>query len=223
MLLGASGNVGSCVAELLIRNPMCQRLLVVTRRKAGAFSHPKVSELVVNMDRLEEELAPHAAGMDMALVAFGVGKGTAKLSEEELRKIEVGYPLAFCRAATAGGARIGAVMTAVGADPGSKVRYVRIIGEKERAVQTVGFDFLSIYRPAVILGNTNTPNYLGRLMPWVHWAMPKRYHSIHRTEIAQAMVAQSEQACLALERGDESAGKLKILEYSDMKRFVREG
>jgi hypothetical protein len=194
----------------------------VNRRKTGALSHPKVSKLVVNMDRLEEELAPHAKGMDMALVAFGVGKGTANMSEEELRKIEVGYPMAFCRAAKAGGARVGAVMTAVGANPGSKVKYVRIIGEKERAVQTVGFDFLSIYRPAVILGNSNTPNYLGRLMPWLHWAMPTKYHSIHKGEIAQAMVAQSEQAYFALEHGDQSAlGKLKILEYSGMKRFVR--
>jgi hypothetical protein len=29
--------------------------------------------VVVNMDRLEEELVPHARGVDIALAAFGVG------------------------------------------------------------------------------------------------------------------------------------------------------
>jgi len=34
--------------------------VVVMRRKTDAFADPKVSEVVVNMDRLEEEVAPHA-------------------------------------------------------------------------------------------------------------------------------------------------------------------
>ena len=53
--------------------------------------------------RLEEEVAPHAKGVDVALAAFGVGKGSAKMPEEEVRKIEVACSQAFCRAAKAGG------------------------------------------------------------------------------------------------------------------------
>jgi len=34
--------------------------MVVTRRKTDAFAAPKFSGVVVNMDRLEEEVAPHA-------------------------------------------------------------------------------------------------------------------------------------------------------------------
>jgi hypothetical protein len=41
------------------------------------------------MDKLEEELAPHAKGVDIALAAFGVGKGSAKMADEEVRKIEI--------------------------------------------------------------------------------------------------------------------------------------
>jgi hypothetical protein len=43
------------------------------------------------MDRLEEEVAPHALGVDVALAAFGVRKGSAKMPEEA-RKIEIAYP-----------------------------------------------------------------------------------------------------------------------------------
>ena len=86
ILLGATGNVGGRIVRLLIENPLCKKLVVVTRRKT-VFADPKVSEVVVNMDRLEEELAPHAQGVDVALAAFGVGKGSAKMPENEVRKI----------------------------------------------------------------------------------------------------------------------------------------
>jgi uncharacterized protein YbjT (DUF2867 family) len=160
ILLGATGNVGGRIVQLLIKNPLCKKVVVVTRRKMDAFADPKVSEVVVNMDRLEEEVAPHAQGVDVALAAFGVGKGSAKMPEEEVRKIEIAYPQAFCRAAKAGGARVCGVMTATGADPGSGMKYTKIIGEKEKAVESVKFDFLGVYRPAVILGNSNTPGVL---------------------------------------------------------------
>ena len=95
IVLGATGNVGGRIVQLLIENPLCKKVVVVTRRKTDAFADPKVSEVVVNMDRLEEEVAPHAQGVDVALAAFGVGKGSAKMPEEEVRKIEVAYPQAF--------------------------------------------------------------------------------------------------------------------------------
>src|ERR1700759_2453821 len=95
IVLGATGNVGRRIVHLLIRNPLCGKVVVVTRRKTDAFADPKVSEVVVDMDRLEEEIAPHAQGVDVALVAFGVGKGTAKMRDEEVRKIEIAYPQAF--------------------------------------------------------------------------------------------------------------------------------
>ena len=116
------------------------------------------------------------------------------------------------------------VMTAVGADPEARVKYTKIIGEKEKAVESVKFDFLGIYRPAVILGNSNTPGALGYVMPLLHWAMPSKYHSIHKNDLARAMVAQSEQAFLAIAHGNAPQGPiLKILEYKEMGPFFLKG
>jgi hypothetical protein len=67
----------------LIKNPLCKKLVVITRRKTDVFAAPKVFNVVVNMDRLEEEVAPYAQGVHVALAAFGVGKGSAKMPEEE--------------------------------------------------------------------------------------------------------------------------------------------
>ena len=224
IVLGATGNVGGRIVQLLIQSSLCKKVVVVTRRKTDAFADSKVSEVVVNMDRLEVEVAPHALGVDVALAAFGVGKGSAKMAEEEVRKIEVAYSQAFCRAARTAGARVCAVMTAVGADPAAGIKYAKIIGEKEKAVESVKFDFLGVYRPAVILGNSNTPDVLGYVMRLLQWAMPSKYHSIHKNDLARAMVAQSEQAFLAIAQGSApKKATVKILEYKDMEPFFVKG
>ncbi len=91
MLLGATGNVGRHILHLLVESPLCKRVIVVTRRHAE-LANPKVRQVVVNMDRLAEELAPHARDVDIALAAFGVGKGSAKMADEEVRTMEISVP-----------------------------------------------------------------------------------------------------------------------------------
>ncbi len=86
IVLGATGNVGGRIVQLLIQSSLCKKVVVVTRRKTDAFADSKVSEVVVNMERLEVEVAPHAQGVDVALAAFGVGKGSAKMPDEEVRR-----------------------------------------------------------------------------------------------------------------------------------------
>jgi uncharacterized protein YbjT (DUF2867 family) len=224
MLLGATGNVGGRILHLLVQSPLCKKVVVVTRRNVAELANPKVQQVVVNMDALEEELAPHAKGVDIALAAFGVGKGSAKMADEEVRTIEITYPTAFASAARAGGARVLAMMTAAGADSRSSTKYLRNIGDKEQQSKALTFDFLGLYRPAVILGNSNTPPALGFVMPLFDWALPSRYHSIHKNDLARAMVAQSEQAFLVLAQGKSpEVPAVKILEYEEMEPFFVAG
>ncbi len=224
MLLGATGNVGGRILRLLVQSPLCRQVVVVTRRPVAELANPKVLPVVVNMDRLADELAAHATGVHIAFAAFGVGKGSAQMADEEVRTIEITYPTAFASAARAGGARVLAMMTAVGANARSSNKYLRNIGDKERKSEELGFEFLGLYRPAVILGNSNTPSALGAVMPLVHWAMPSRFHSIHKNDVARAMVAQSEQAFLALSKNSGPATPVvKTLEYADMKPFFVPG
>ena len=114
------------------------------------------------------------------------------------------------------------IMTAAGADPAAGTKYAKIIGEKEKAVESLKFDFLGVFRPAVILGNSNTPGVLGYFMPLLHWAMPSKYHSIHKDDLARAMVTQSEQAFFVIARGNAPReATVKILEYKEMELFFQ--
>src|SRR6476469_1010763 len=105
-LLGATGNVGGRILHLLVQSPQCSKVVVVTRRHVAELANPKVQQVVVNMDRMADELALHGNGVDIAFAAFGVGRGSAKMADEEVRRVEIAYPTTFAAAAKAGGARV---------------------------------------------------------------------------------------------------------------------
>ena len=100
----------------------------------------------------------------------------------------------------------------------------QVVVNMAKLEEELKFDFLGLYRPAVILGNSNTPSALSFVLPLFHWAMPSRYHSIHKNDLARAMVAQSEQAFLVLAEGERAAAPVvKILEYKEMELFFAAG
>ena len=41
IVLGATGNVGGRIVQLLIKNPRCEKVVVVTRREMDAFATPR--------------------------------------------------------------------------------------------------------------------------------------------------------------------------------------
>jgi len=54
--------------------------------------------------------------------------------------------------------------------------------------------------------------------------MPSKWHSIHNNDLARAMVAQTEQAFLAIAQGNApKEPTAKILEYKDMEPLFVKG
>jgi uncharacterized protein YbjT (DUF2867 family) len=226
VLLGSTGNVGRQIVNLLVASPAVGQVVVVNRRKTDEFNGMhKVREVVVpDVGTLPKavELAVREAGATVGFCAIGVGKGSQKMPEAEVRKIEVQFPEAFAKGCKAGGVLSLGLMTAAGANIKSSFSYARIIGEKEKAVTGVGVPALSIYKPSVILGNSNTPSYLHYVLPAVEWALPSRYHSIHKNELARAMFEGTQKALVELrqeqsEGGDFLEPEVRFYEYADMK------
>jgi uncharacterized protein YbjT (DUF2867 family) len=221
VVLGSTGNVGRQIVNLLAASPVVRQVVVVNRRQTDEFGDiPKVREVVApDMEKLAEavELAAREACATVGFCAIGVGKGSQKMPETEVRKIEVRYPEAFAIGCKAGGVLSMGVMTAAGSDIKSPLTYARIIGEKEKAVTGVGIPALGIYKPSVIFGNSNTPSYLHYVFPAVQWVLPSRYHSIHKNELARAMFEGTQKALGEL--AESGTPKVKFYEYSDMKPF----
>ena len=69
-----------------------------------------------------------------------------------MRRVDLGYTLAFARAAKAAGAARFVVVSAVGADVAAKSGYLRAKGELEQTLARLGFGALDILQPGIVLG-----------------------------------------------------------------------
>ena len=204
-MLGASGSVGQALLVELLRSGGFGRILVMTRRPLDLRLGAPVEEHLVpdmNPDRLSSAVVDAVRELQGDVFGFsvlGVGAGTAKLSLQEHRAVDVDLNAAFARGLKASGkVRHLAFMSAMGADVNAKTtgsgapgmaRYSRVKGEAEAAVKSQGPAVLSIFRPAMIMGSRHTPWLLAALLPLFAPLTPKNFRSIRTTEIAQAMVA----------------------------------
>ena len=194
VIIGGTGQVGAAVVRALAAEPSCSDVVMITRRAAAPSADPRVRQVV--LDTGKPEFQDHVTTVAQGVVAHGdpvygascvgVGQGSLRWSEEELKALEIGVVGGFARACYAGGIRRFALLSAVGSSTSSRIRYARIMGLKEETVQAVGFTRLAIFRPGIIGGNVHTPGYaalLGRLIPG-------RFGTIEQDEIGRAFVAE---------------------------------
>ena len=116
----------------------------------------------------------------------GVGQGSMKWSEEELKALEIGVVGGFARGCHAGGITQFALLSAVGSTATSRIRYVRVMGLKEEMVQATGLQRLAVFRPGIIAGNAHTPRYVA----WLGRLIPGRFGTIEQDDIGRAFVAE---------------------------------
>ncbi len=205
IILGASGSVGQALLEEVVRCDGFRRVIVMTRRPLDSSGEPEVTERLVspmepaNLEReVVDALNEHGADA-VGFSVLGVGAGTARLSLQEHRAIDVELNSAFARGLKASGkVRHLLFMSAIGADidastrgsgAAGMARYRRVKGEAEAAVVNQGPAIVSIFRPATIIGSRHTPQLLSAVMSSIAPLIPARFRSIRTTEIARAMVA----------------------------------
>lgn len=150
LLAGASGFVGARVLDALLDAPEVGRVLAVTRRPLGR-EHPRLANRIVQFEQLERQLA--GSKCQVAFCCLGARLGDRHAAEEEaVRRVDLGYTLAFARAAKAAGASRLVVISAAGADVAAKSSYLRVKGEVEEKLAGLGFGALDILQPAIVLG-----------------------------------------------------------------------
>jgi uncharacterized protein YbjT (DUF2867 family) len=213
VVLGASGSVGNALIRGLIRDGSFKPIVTVGRRSQPAHVAAAREAGVALRETLVPAMDPAALesatreiirSLDGDVVGFsvlGVGAGTAKLTIDEHRAVDVQLNAAFARALKASGrVKHLAFMSAAGADPtaaatgsgaAGMARYARVKGEAEEAVKASGPAVVSIFRPAMIIGSQHTPWLLEKTLPLFSFMTPAKYRSITVEQIAKAMIATS--------------------------------
>jgi uncharacterized protein YbjT (DUF2867 family) len=235
VVLGASGSVGKALIRELIRTGSFTPVVTLVRRSQPdqvAMARDAGVELretlVPAMDPARLETATMEAIRSLeddvvGLSVLGVGAGTAKLTIDQHRAVDVQLNAAFARALKASGrVKHLAFMSAAGADSSAAAtgsgaagmaRYARVKGEAEEAVKESGPAIVSIFRPGMIIGSRHTPWLLEKVLPAFSFVTPAKYRSITVEQIAKAMIATS------LSTPATSA----IYHYPDMMALNRDG
>jgi hypothetical protein len=194
LVVGGSGQVGSGLVRALLATRTCTKVVLVNRRTIPVAPDTRLRQVI--MDTSAENFAGEIAELARSCSApgeplyaascIGIGKGSQQWSEEDIKKLEIGLVGAFARGCLAAGIERFGLLSAAGSSPKSRIRYARIMGEKEDAVRSLGFKRLAIFRPGIIAGNAHTPGYLAVLGRFV----PGSFGTIDQDDIGRAFVGE---------------------------------
>jgi uncharacterized protein YbjT (DUF2867 family) len=146
LLAGATGLVGRELCRLACESERYDEVHSLVRRPSST-RHPKLREHVVDFDAL-----PALPPSTDVLIALGTTIAVAG-SEAAFRRVDHDYVLAVARAGRASGATRLGLVSALGADPSSRVFYNRVKGEAERDVSALGYESVVIAQPSLLLGD----------------------------------------------------------------------
>lgn len=196
LVLGATGLVGGHCLDLLLASSRYHFIRTITRRPLPR-SAPRLDAHVFSLDDMP--LHRELFAVDDVFCCLG---GTIRKagSQEAFRTIDVEYPEVAAQLAAEAHADQFLVVSALGADPDSRIFYNRMKGEMEVAVRRQPFQAVWVVRPALLLGDREevrlgerlaeslvrplSPLLVGRL---------RRYRPVQARDVAAALIALAAQ------------------------------
>ena len=185
LVVGATGLVGNLI--LLELSNSNENTFAATR---SSIEHPNVSELDFDLF-IKDGLLPVCEHIYICLGTTIKKAG----SQDEFRKVDFDYSLAFAKKARKMGASKISLVSSVGANHNSKNFYLRIKGELEEAIKKIDFDEINIYRPSLLIGNRTDIRVVEKigqnfsfLINFLLRGSLKKYRSIRAKRLSNFMV-----------------------------------
>ena len=185
LLVGATGLVGSLLLERLLDETTYSSVTVWARRPL-ALRGPGLKVETFEF----EGLASHQVEAEHVFCCLGTTMKLAR-SEQAFRRVDYDYPVALARAAKKGGATRLLVVSALGANPDSRIFYNRVKGEMEAAVAAAGVPRTIFFRPSLLTGRRDEfrlGERVGRVAGFVLGPLLGKYRPIAADLVAVAMV-----------------------------------
>ena len=197
LILGATGQVGQALLELALQHPEISRVVAPTRRPLPP--HAKLDNPLVDFEQLPEDAAWWKS--DLTLCALGTTLRQTK-SKAGFYRVDHDYVLVAAKLARRAGTPTFGLVSSLGADASSRLFYLRVKGETEQALATLGFVSRVIVRPSLLIGGTRASArpleafglFLGKRLASL---LPRRYRAVTTRQVAQSLL----EACLQAPAG----------------------
>lgn len=191
LLAGATGLIGSYCLEMLLASPRIKKVIAPTRR---TLSNPsdKLRNVLVDFDRLDEY--QELFQCDAIICCLGTTIRQAG-NKKAFKRVDLEYCLDIAELGRSHTARSYYLVSAMGADPNSLFFYSRVKGELERRLIQLEYDYLSLYRPSLLIGHREEhrlgeslgTSLAGFINPFLMGSMAQ-YKAIEAQTVARAIV-----------------------------------
>jgi len=210
LLAGATGLIGSQLLRLLLNSERYAKVIVVGR-KAVPTIHPKLVQVVTELDQLEAVRLKLIADDVFCCLRTTMAQAGSK---EAFYQVDFLYVVQLAALAAGNFAAQFMVVSSMGADADSSIYYSRVKGEMETAVRQTPFRAIHIFRPSLLLGERAAPRLgerlgavgLGLLRPLLRGPLLK-YRPVAAAAVAATMLQAAEEDCSGV-RVHEAAGLL---------------
>jgi len=146
VLIGSTGATGKELLQFLLTNANVTKVTALVRKPLH-IRHEKLSEEIIRFD--QPETWSQLVNGDMAFSCLGTTLKAAG-SKEAQYKVDYEYQLAFAKAAKKNNVSTFILISAGMANANSLVFYSRMKGELEKAIMSLGFESLIIFRPGLL-------------------------------------------------------------------------
>lgn len=210
VLIGGSGATGRALVDLMLKSDKITEIVVLLRR-ISFKEHTKLKQVVVNFDSLAD-FDTYIQG-DVAISCLGTTIKDAGGKEAQWR-IDHDLNLQFAALAKKNDCSVFLLLSAVNADPKSKIFYNRMKGSLEQHIKSLDFKKLIIVQPGgLIRPNTDRLGEkisIGALRIFNSIGLFKTYEALPVAQVAAAM----------LHSIDNCQEKMNIVSVKDIKTLT---
>jgi uncharacterized protein YbjT (DUF2867 family) len=192
-IIGATGLIGGHILNLLLEDDYYSRIKVLVRRPVE-FDHPKVQ--VITIDFADPQSYKTAiAGSDAVFCAVGTTQKKVQGDKAAYRKVDFDIPVNAARYCKETGVPRFLLVSSVGADSKSGNFYLKLKGEAEDAIESLGLPSATIFRPSMLLGKRNesrpAESAAQAMSKGLSFLFPGKYKPIQARDVAKGMIAAS--------------------------------
>lgn len=208
---GGSGLVGMQMLHQLFKDPEYKYVISFGRREL-AIKHNKLIQVTVDFGKLHlinliEKIRQRNMGGDYHHLISWLEEKSVEIhgfcslgttikqagSQEMFYQIDHDYVVDFAQWSYHQGTSKFLYVSAIGANPQSRIFYNRVKGETEEDLKLIAFHYLGIFQPSVLLGNRRESRLgeeIGALMMRGVSALGllKKYKPIYDHQVAKAML-----------------------------------
>lgn len=187
-IAGATGLTGTYCLEYLLLQLKITKVIAIGRKPTG-IQNPKLEDVILSDNKLTTKIVADAFICCLGTTIKKAG------SKEAFSKIDMELPLYLAKNLHKNGCKVIAIISAMSASENSIFFYNQVKGKMEAEIQKIGFESVSIFRPAIIDGprkEKRTGEKIGlaviKFFSPFFFGNLKNYKPIHAKTIGRALM-----------------------------------